>query len=111
MLCLVAQSCVRLSGTPWAVARQAPLSMELSGQEYWSGLPCSPQGIFPTQGLNPGLRHCRQILYHLSHQGSPINSLIRPKYMKYVCYKLEYSSLLRVIDGYPKVTSLSRSGP
>ena len=29
------------------------------------------QGIFPTQGLNPGLLHCRQILYQLSHQGSP----------------------------------------
>ena len=29
------------------------------------------QGIFPIQGLNPGLQHCRQILYHLSHQGSP----------------------------------------
>ena len=28
------------------------------------------QGIFPTQGLNPGL-HCRQILYQLSHKGSP----------------------------------------
>ena len=27
------------------------------------------QGIFPTQGSNPGLPHCRQILYHLSHQG------------------------------------------
>ena len=31
------------------------------------------QGIFPTQGLNPGLPHCRQMLYCLSHQGSPIN--------------------------------------
>ena len=29
------------------------------------------QGIFPTQGSNPGLPHCRQILYHLSHQESP----------------------------------------
>ena len=29
------------------------------------------QGIFPTQGLNPGLLRCRQILYHLSLQGSP----------------------------------------
>ena len=29
------------------------------------------QGIFPTQGSNEGLPHCRQILYHLSHQGSP----------------------------------------
>ena len=30
------------------------------------------QGIFPTQGSNPGLLHCRQMLYRLSHQGSPI---------------------------------------
>ena len=29
------------------------------------------QGIFPTQGSNPGLPHCRRILYRLSHQGSP----------------------------------------
>ena len=29
------------------------------------------QEIFPTQGSNPGLLHCRQILYQLSHQGSP----------------------------------------
>ena len=43
----------------------------LSRQEYWSGLPCPPPGIFPTQGSNPGILHYRQILYHLSHQGSP----------------------------------------
>ena len=30
------------------------------------------QGIFPTQGLNPGLLHCRRILYQLSYQGSPL---------------------------------------
>ena len=30
-------------------------------------------GIFPTQGLNPGLLHCRWILYQLSHKGSPLN--------------------------------------
>ena len=29
------------------------------------------QGIFPTHGSNPGLLHCRQIVYCLSHQGSP----------------------------------------
>ena len=32
------------------------------------------QGIFPTWGLNPGLPHCRQMLYHLSHQGIPPQS-------------------------------------
>ena len=29
------------------------------------------QGMFPTQGLNPGLLHCKRILYQLSHKGSP----------------------------------------
>ena len=36
------------------------------------GSPSLLQGIFPAQGLNPGLPHCRQIHYQLSHQGSPI---------------------------------------
>ena len=53
---------------PWTVACQAPLSMEFSRQEYWSAL---LWGIFLTQGSNPGLLHCRWILYHPSHQGSP----------------------------------------
>ena len=39
-------------------------------QKYWNGLHFLLQGIFLTQGLNPGLLHCRQMLYHLSHQGS-----------------------------------------
>ena len=34
------------------------------------------QGIFPTQGSNPGHHHCRQILYQLSDKGSPINRKI-----------------------------------
>ena len=51
---------------PWTAACQAPLSMEFSRQEYWSGYLL--QGIFLTQGSNTGLLHCRQIIYHLSHQ-------------------------------------------
>ena len=35
------------------------------------------QGIFPTQGLNPDLPHCRQILYHLSHQGIITGSFLK----------------------------------
>ena len=35
------------------------------------------KGIFPTQGLNQALLHCRQILYHLSHQGEPITGEVR----------------------------------
>ena len=55
----------------WAIAYQAPPSMGFSRQDYWRGLPFLLQGIFPTQGLNPGLLHCRQTLYDLSHQRSP----------------------------------------
>ena len=33
------------------------------------------QGVFPTQGLNPGLLYCRQILHCLSHQGSPFGGI------------------------------------
>ena len=32
----------------------------------------SVQGIFPTQGLNPSLPNCRQILYQMSYQGGPL---------------------------------------
>ena len=63
-------SSVRLFTTPCTVAHQAPLSTGFPMQEYWSGLPFPSllQGIFPTQGSNPGLPHCRQILYCLSHR-------------------------------------------
>ena len=37
------------------------------------------QGIFPTQGSNPVLLHCRRILYHLSYQGSPKKFINRAK--------------------------------
>ena len=53
-------------------AHQAPQSMEFFRQEYWSGLPFPSLGIFPTQGLNSCLLHCRQIVYHLNHQKSPV---------------------------------------
>ena len=44
---------VRLSATPWTVARQAPLSLGCSRQEYWSGLPCPPPGDLPDPGIEP----------------------------------------------------------
>ena len=64
-------SCVWLFVTPWTVAHQAALSVGFSRQDYWSGLLFSSPGIFPTQGLNPGLLDCRRVLYCLSHCGSP----------------------------------------
>ena len=48
-------SCVLLFVTLWTVACQAPLPMEFSRQEYWSGCYFLLQGIFPIQGLNTRL--------------------------------------------------------
>ena len=45
--------------------------MNSPGQNTGVGSHSLLQGIFPTQGLKPGFAHCRQILYQLSHQGSP----------------------------------------
>ena len=53
-------------------ACQVPLHMGFSRQEYWSGLPFLSLGDLSDPGVELGLLHCRQILYCLSHQGSPI---------------------------------------
>ena len=65
--------CQLLSGataTPWMVARQAPLSIELSRQEYSSGLPFPSPGDLSLPGIEPGSPALHQTLYHLSYQGS-----------------------------------------
>ena len=41
---MLSLSCVQLFTTPWTVAHQAPLSMKIFRQEYWSGLPFPPPG-------------------------------------------------------------------
>ena len=66
-------SCIRLFATPWTIARQAPLSMEFPGREYWSGLSCAPPGDLPNPGIessspvSPALQADSLLL---SHQGS-----------------------------------------
>jgi len=55
--------------------------MGFSRQEYWSRLPFLPSGDLPDPGIEhaaPVLLHCRQILYHLSHQGRPLNNYGAP---------------------------------
>ena len=64
---LVAQPCPTLCD-PIGFVPHVPLSMGFSKQKHWSGLPFPSQGIFPIQGLNSGLLHCKQILHRLSHQ-------------------------------------------
>ena len=67
---------VQLFATLWTVARQEPLSMGFSRQEYWSGLPCPPPGDLPPQGSNPPslMSTCtvKHVLHHQYHLGSPV---------------------------------------
>ena len=72
---LVTQSRPTLA-IPWTVACQAPLYLGFSRQEYWSRLPFRSPGDIPNPGTNLGLLNCRQILYRLSHEGSPILGLV-----------------------------------
>ena len=60
--------------TPTTVAHQAPLSMEFSRQEYWSGLPCPTPGDLPILGSNPHLLHLLhwQVDCLPLHLGSPV---------------------------------------
>ena len=67
---LVAQLCPTLE-TPWTPCRPPGPSVhrDFLGKSTGGGCHSLLQGIFPTQGSDLGLLHCRQILYHFSHQG------------------------------------------
>ena len=65
-------SCAQLFSIPWTSPWNSP------GKNTGLGSLYLLQGIFLTQGSNPGLPHCRRILYQLSHQGSPTQGSNRP---------------------------------
>ena len=69
-MCLVTQSCPTLCDPMDCNPPGSSAHGVLQGKNTEVGCHFLFQGIFPTQGLNPGLLHHRQILYHLSHQGS-----------------------------------------
>ena len=71
VLCLVTPSCLTLCNPLDCSPPGSSVPGDSPDKNTRMGCHSLLQGIFPTQGLNPGLRHCRQILYHLSHQGSP----------------------------------------
>ena len=68
-------SCVQLFATLQTVARQAPLSMGFSKQEYWSGFPALLQGILLTQGSKLHLLHWQPSFLPLVPPGKPMHSL------------------------------------
>ena len=66
---IVTQSCLTLCD-PMNVAPRVLSPWDSSDKNTGVGFCALLQGIFPTQGSIPGLLHCRQILYCLSHQGT-----------------------------------------
>ena len=70
-MCLVTQLCPTLCDPMDCSPPGSSVHGDSPGKN--TGVSCHALlwGIFPTQGSNPGLVHCRRILYHLSHQGSP----------------------------------------
>ena len=74
--CLVTQSCTTLFDSMDCSPPGSSVHGDSPGKTTGMGFHVLLQGIFPTQGLNPGLTYCRQILYCLSHQGSTQNALL-----------------------------------
>ena len=92
---LVAQLCLTLCDPVDYSPPGSSVHEDSPGKNTGVGCHALLQGIFPTPGLNPGLPHCRQILYWLSHQGSP-------KILKWVAYPFSKgSSQLRNWTGIP----------
>ena len=63
---------VPLFETPWTIAHKAPLSMEFSRQEYWSGLPCPPPGDLLDSGIELMSPALQTDSLPLSHWEAPI---------------------------------------
>ena len=70
-LCLVTQSCPTLCDPLDCSPPGSSVRGDSPGRNTGAGCQALLQGIFPTQGSNPGLLHCRRILYCLSQRGSP----------------------------------------
>ena len=70
-VCLVTQSCLTLCNPRDCSPPGSSVHGDFPGKNTGAGCHALLQGIFLTQGSNPGIPHYRQILYCLSHLGSP----------------------------------------
>ena len=67
-------SCLVVFNSLWPHGLYSPWNFP--GQNTGVGSLSLLQGIFPTQGSNPGLPYCRQIIYQLNYQGSPFSTVV-----------------------------------
>ena len=75
---LLTQSCLTLCDPMDCSLPGSSIHGDSSGKNTRVGCHALHQGTFLTRGSNPGLLHCRRILYHLSHQASLVNQNISP---------------------------------
>ena len=109
-VCVCVCVCVYVSGSVISdslqphEAHEAPLSMEFSSKNTTVDSHSLLQGIFLTQRWNLDLPHCRQILYHLSHQGSPHLCLPATKTTEVKqTHSRQHSLTLPTITTFPQV--------
>ena len=95
VLCLVIESCPSPCDPMDCSPPGSSVHGDSPGKNTGAGCHARLQEIFPTQGSNQGLLHCRWIFYHLSHQGNPIITIrnyFMPLNATFVCLHL-FSSL------------------
>ena len=84
-VCLVTQSCLTFCDPTDCSRPGSSVHGDSPGKNSGVGCHAFLQGIFPNQGLNPSLLHCRWLLYCLSHQGNP-------KILEWVAYPFSRES-------------------
>ena len=93
---LVAKLCQTLA-TPQTVAPRLLCSWDSPSKNTGMGCHFLHQEIFPTQELNPGLLHCRWILYQLSYKGSCISPPLFTHALNFISYDLSQPSSLSIM--------------
>ena len=93
---------VQLFVTSWAVALQAPLSMEFFRQEYWSGLPFPFLGDLPDPGIKPGSPALQADSLLTELRGKPI--VLKLKVQLYFLLKTKLK--LMCFQGFPRKIKL-----
>ena len=78
---------VQLFAIPWTTARQVPLSLGFSRQEYWSGLPFPTPGDLPDPGIEPGSPALQADSLLTKLWGKPSGHVILSKYFKSECFQ------------------------
>ena len=95
VLCLVARSCLTLCDPMDSSPPGFSVHGDSPGKNTRLGCHALHQGIFPIQGSNWGLPHCRWILYHLSHQRIPSSSSQYGNQFGYILCSLRWRSSIQ----------------